>query len=363
MAGAAGEIAAAPHGLSNEVFARAFWCIFYASGVIASLIVYGVLQERIMQISYDGELFKYTIFLVCLNRLGAVVFAICMARIHGENLRNNAPLWKYAAISLSNVGASTCQYEALKYVSFAVQMLGKSFKMMPVMVWGMAISGKRYKLQDWLIALAVTGGVTLFLMTGPTAASTSQGSTSIGLLLLAGFLALDGATSTIQEKLFKEENTTKYNQMMYVNGISALVSFGTLLATGTLLPAFAFIQGHPAFIFDAMIFNVSAITGQWFLISQVKEFGALVFAATMNVRQIASILVSYVHYGHIITSYQILALSGVFFALLYKSVSGLHAEKAAAEKRPLLPSKIQETDDGVASGPADAENLRRKSAA
>merc|ERR1719189_126935 len=227
----------------------------------------------------------------------------------------------------------------------------------------MAISGKRYKFQDWLIALAVTGGVTLFLLTGPTAAATSQGSALIGLLLLVCFLALDGATSTIQEKLFKEENTTKYNQMMYVNGISALVSFGTLLATGTLLPAFAFIQGHPAFIFDAMIFNASAVTGQWFVISQVKEFGALVFAATMNVRQIASILVSYVHYNHIITGHQILALSAVFFALLYKSVSGLHAEHAAAEKQPLLPSRIQETEDGAASESAGAENARRTSAA
>merc|ERR1719436_2249106 len=147
--------------------------------------------------------------------------------------------------------------------------------------------------------------------------------------------------------------------MMYVNGISGLLSFATLLATGTLFSAFAFIQGHPAFITDAMIFNASAITGQWFIISQVKEFGALVFAATMNVRQIASILVSYMHYGHIITSYQILALSAVFFALLYKSVSGLHAEKAAAEKRPLLPSKMQDAEDGIASGPAGAGYRRR----
>merc|ERR1719168_581128 len=305
--------------------------------------------------------FTDSVFLVFMNRSVAVVFAIAMALFKGESLVNGAPLWKYAAISFSNVYASTCQYEALKYVSFAVQMLGKSFKMMPVMLWGMAISGKRYKLQDWLIAAAVTGGVTVFLLTGPTASATSQGSALIGLLLLAGFLFLDGATSTIQEKLFKEENTTKYNQMMYVNGISALTSLGTLLATGTLLPAFAFPQAHPGFILDAMIFNVSAVTGQWFIISQVKEFGALVFAATMNVRQIASILVSYMHYNHVITSHQILALSAVFFALLYKSVAGLHGVYAAAEKRPLLPSKIQETC--VASGPAGAENTRGKSAA
>ena len=33
---------------------------------------------------------------------------------------------------------------------------------------------------------------------------------------------------------------------------------------------------------------------RWCIYSQIKEFGALVFAATMNVRQVVSILVSYV---------------------------------------------------------------------
>merc|ERR1719491_589139 len=104
-----------------------------------------------------------------------------MARASGEKLWNNAPLWKYGIISFANVYASACQYEALKYVSFAVQMLGKSFKMMPVMVWGMVINGKRYKLQDWLGAAAVTAGVAEFLATGPTASASSGGSNVRGL--------------------------------------------------------------------------------------------------------------------------------------------------------------------------------------
>merc|ERR1719188_374294 len=125
----------------------------------------------------------------------------------------------------------------------------------------------------------------------------------------------------MQEKLFKEESTTKYNQMMYVNGISAVASLATLLATGSFVPALSFACAHPAFLVDALVFNASAIAGQWFIVSQVKEFGALVFAATMNVRQVVSILVSYMLYNHTITRYQLLALSAVFFALLYKSVS------------------------------------------
>merc|ERR1719359_1320937 len=138
--------------------------------------------------------FTDSVFLVFMNRSVAVLFSLVMIGIKGEAFLNSAPLWKYLAISFSNVYASTCQYEALKYVSFPVQMLGKSFKMMPVMVWGMAVGGKRFSVTDWMIAFAVTGGVVEFLMTGPISSGDSS-SSSYGLLLLALFLALDGFTS------------------------------------------------------------------------------------------------------------------------------------------------------------------------
>merc|ERR550537_676961 len=120
-------------------------------------------------------MFKDSVFLVLMNRTAAIIFAAWMTFYKGESFANKAPLWKYLAISFSNVYASTCQYEALKYVSFPVQMLGKSFKMMPVMLWGMAVSGKRYSLTDWLVAATVTGGVTEFLMTGPIGSAEDSG--------------------------------------------------------------------------------------------------------------------------------------------------------------------------------------------
>jgi adenosine 3'-phospho 5'-phosphosulfate transporter B2 len=43
-----------------------------------------------------------------------------------------AKWWEYCLVSFSNVVATSCQYEALKYVSFPVQTLGKCAKMIPV---------------------------------------------------------------------------------------------------------------------------------------------------------------------------------------------------------------------------------------
>merc|ERR1719305_73744 len=283
---------------------------------------------------YGGDLFKVSVFLVLCNRIFAVIFAMFMCLVKQESCVNKAPLWKYFAISLSNVAASTCQYEALKWVSFPVQMLGKSFKMMPVMVWGIIISQKQYSLTDWLVAAAVTGGVTEFLMTGNISAPHSDENNSVyGLALLVGFLLFDGFTSTFQEKLFKEHQTSKYNQMLYINLGSAFTSVVSLLVTGGFAESLAFCVAHPAFMMDASLLSGAAVGGQFFIYSMVKEFGALSFAATMNVRQVASIIVSYIVYSKPITMLQIGGLCLVFGALFYKSAIGV---MAAREKDRLL---------------------------
>lgn len=66
-----------------------------------------------------------------------------------------AKIHEYCLVSLSNVVATTCQYEALKYVSFPVQTLGKCAKMIPVMIWGTIIMRRSYTAQKYLIAALV----------------------------------------------------------------------------------------------------------------------------------------------------------------------------------------------------------------
>jgi adenosine 3'-phospho 5'-phosphosulfate transporter B2 len=318
-------------------YSLAFWCCFYASGVIGTLLVYGVLQERLMTMPYGGELFKVSTYLVFCNRVVNCAYASTMIAINQEDVGNKAPLWKYMIISLSNVAATTCQYEALKYVSFPVQMLGKSFKMMPVMIWGIIISGKSYGRLDWGIAACVTLGVTEFLMTGNISAPVEQGNSLFGLLLLVAFLACDGLTSTMQEKLFKEHKTTKFNQMLYVNGCSAGTSLIALLASGNLSSCIAFTFAHAEFSRDVMILSASAAASQYFIYAQVLEFGALVFAATMNVRQVVSIIVSCIQYHHVISWLQMCGLFLVFAALFYKSYLGLkQSQKQKDEQKPLV---------------------------
>eukprot|EP00416_Gambierdiscus_australes_P033094 CAMPEP_0171093614 /NCGR_PEP_ID=MMETSP0766_2-20121228/39184_1 /TAXON_ID=439317 /ORGANISM="Gambierdiscus australes, Strain CAWD 149" /LENGTH=318 /DNA_ID=CAMNT_0011552091 /DNA_START=154 /DNA_END=1110 /DNA_ORIENTATION=+ len=276
-----------------------------------------------MAYPYDGEYYAGSTLLVLYNRVFGVIFAFVMSSLTAEDMACSAPLWKYVFISVTAVAASICQYEALKYISFAVQMLGKSCKMVPVMLWGMMISGKTYVTVDWVTSLVVTGFVAEFLLTGDITAENNQGTSTYGLLMLVGFVALDGFTATFQEKLFRDHLTSKYNQMFYINVVSAGITFVSLIVSGFTNESFAFCQRHPSVVADASLLSAAAVAAQWFIYSQVQEYGALAFAATMNLRQIVSIIASYIAYGHSITVAQIIGLCGVGTTLLLRSFGGL----------------------------------------
>eukprot|EP00931_Biecheleriopsis_adriatica_P107687 TRINITY_DN8200_c0_g1_i1.p1 TRINITY_DN8200_c0_g1~~TRINITY_DN8200_c0_g1_i1.p1 ORF type:complete len:371 (-),score=63.09 TRINITY_DN8200_c0_g1_i1:36-1049(-) len=320
--------------------------ILIGGGIVGMLALYGVLQEKIMTTHYSGEIFTWSLFLVLCNRVASMTFAVAMATASKESLGSQAPLYCYFIISISNVVASFCQYEALKHVSFTVQMLGKSFKMMPVMVWGMIVAGKKYGLQEWCIAAGVTLGITMFLVTGPTESRNAGSNSLYGMVLLFGFLGADGLTSVIQEKLFKGYQVSKYNQMLYVNLISIAISSFGLISSGSLLPSIAFASRHPAFIIDAGMLSASAVGGQFFIYSMIQQFGALIFALTMNIRQVVSIGLSYATYGHAITGMQGVSLVIVFSALFWKSHASLAASREEAQ--PLVKSDDAEAPKGTA---------------
>ena len=180
-----------------------------------------------MQEPFGGERFKYSLLLVLCNRLVTVAVAAGMLLAGGQDFGPVAPPQAYAAVSVSNVVATFCQYEALKHVSFPVQTLGKCAKMIPVMIWGSVIMRKKYNTKDYVVAAAVTLGCSVFIMTGEvTSKHAGSNSSMFGVMLMLGYLAFDGFTSTFQDKLFKGYQMTIFNQIMYVQAFSA--GFSTL---------------------------------------------------------------------------------------------------------------------------------------
>ena len=319
-------------------------------GVVGSLLVYGLLQERIMTRPYetDGEneeYFKFSVFLVLSNRLLSCLMAMGILAYSRGNVQPVAGIHRYCAVSLSNVIATYCQYEALKYVSFPVQTLGKCAKMIPVMIWGYLINQRRYVMQDYFIAAGVTLGCTMFALYGDVSSSAAKhhgkggkDTSMYGVGLMLGYLGFDGFTSTFQDKLFVGYNMETYNQMLWVNFCSAIISVVYLYSDGSFQDAIAFIERHPLITGDIMILSIAAMLGQLCILYTIKEFGALLFATIMTTRQFLSILLSCIVFMHMLSPMQWLGTVLVFGALYYKSFAKAAGSKKAVdgEKEPLI---------------------------
>eukprot|EP00002_Diphylleia_rotans_P016975 TRINITY_DN3299_c0_g1_i2.p1 TRINITY_DN3299_c0_g1~~TRINITY_DN3299_c0_g1_i2.p1 ORF type:complete len:327 (-),score=71.29 TRINITY_DN3299_c0_g1_i2:207-1187(-) len=296
-------------------------CARFALLPPGSLMLYGILQERIMTTPYGDEWFEYSVFLVLNNRFAACAVAALVLLIRRDSLAPTAPLYKFFMISVSNVTATTCQYEALRYVNFPTQTLGKCAKMIPVMLWGKCIDNKSYAWADYLVTGAVTFGSTLFLLTGDLSegsAKHNQSTSVYGLLLMVGYLGFDGFTSTFQSKLFSSYTMSTYNQMMYVNMCSGIISFVGLLFSGQLFGALGFVSRHPELLSDAIILSVSAVAGQFCITYTIKEYGALIYATIMTTRQFLSILFSCLLFAHPLTFWQWIGTIIIFGALYYQ---------------------------------------------
>ena len=176
-------------------------------GVVGSLLVYGILQERIMTRPYgegeDEEFFTFSVFLVMNNRLVSMCVAVIVLAVIRGAVAPVAPIYKYAAVSCSNVIATTCQYEALKYVSFPTQVLAKSCKMVPVMLMGYLVSQRTYKPFEYLVAVAVTAGAMIFKLYETNDAPV-QNTEFIGIVLIVAYMGCDSFTSNWQSKIFTQ---------------------------------------------------------------------------------------------------------------------------------------------------------------
>ncbi|MBA0707991.1 hypothetical protein Golax_019987 [Gossypium laxum] len=287
--------------------------VFAVSGILITLVIYGVLQEKIMRVPYgvNKEYFKYSLFLVFCNRITTSAVSAGSLVASKKALDPVAPVYKYCLVSVTNILTTTCQYEALKYVSFPVQTLAKCAKMIPVMA-GTDFSpyGKGRENTVW------------------------------GISLMVGYLGFDGFTSTFQDKLFKGYDMEIHNQIFYTTLCSCVLSLTGLIFQGHLLLAVDFVYRHNDCFLDIVLLSTVATASQFFISYTIRTFGALTFAAIMTTRQLVSIMLSCIWFGHPLSWEQWIGAIIVFGSLYSKTFW---------KKVSPAPTPPQQTENGSSS--------------
>jgi len=233
---------------------------------------------------------------------------------------NTAPLMAFAPCALSNTMSSWSQYASLRYVSFPVQTVFKSSKIIPVMIMGKVLKNTGYPTSQYVEALFITIGVAVFSIASKT--SDKDTTTEItGLLFMCMYICFDCFTSQWQDKVYVKygrANVDPYQMMLGVNSSAIVMTTAGLILGGDIPIIIEFFKANPTVLQYNIVTAITSATGQLFIYTTIKEFGPIVFTVIMTTRQMISICISSFIFGHTIT---LKALSGaviVFGVLFYQ---------------------------------------------
>ena len=173
--------------LSKISLPREVQLLIASAGIFMSFSFFAIKQEDVYKRAYGGEYFAYTFFALVIERgINALVALVGMMALGKSGLR--IPHLDIFNSGVSQVVAMAASNEALRYVSYPTQVLGKSCKMVPVMAGGIVLGGKTYSTIEYLQVLMITTGVVVFNFGGKKkgggAADSAYGLVLIGLSLI-----------------------------------------------------------------------------------------------------------------------------------------------------------------------------------
>lgn len=266
--------------------------------------------------------FPSAAFCVFSNRFLAIIVAMIAVKLrHGSIYANNvAPLLAFTPCAVSNTVSSWSQYASLRFVSFPVQTVFKSSKIIPVMIMGKVLKGTVYPCTQYVEAFFITVGVAIFSLASKE--SDSDNTTELrGLIFMLCYITADCFTSQWQDRVYQtygRANIDPYQMMLGVNTSAICITTAGLIFSGDFPKVFEFFSVNPNVLWYNIVTAITSASGQLCIYYTIKEFGPIVFTIIMTVRQMISICISAVVFGHAISALALCGASVVFGVLFYQ---------------------------------------------
>jgi len=214
------------------------------------------------------------------------------------------------------------------------QVLAKSCKMIPVMLMGTVLSGKRYSVFEYSCAAAIAGGVALFAGAGKASAGGGAHAASaaakavakrlaapnapLGYTLCLLNLLLDGYTNAAQDELHSRfDETPPLWTMAWMNAWCAAYNcaYVFLGPSGAGRRLLGSLSSSPAARSDVALFCACGAVGQLFIFYTIARFGSLTNTLITTTRKFFNILLSVLWLGTPLDATQWVAVALVFSGL------------------------------------------------
>ena len=271
------------------------------SGIFFAFSYFAVLQEDVYRKSYGdaNERFKATFLVLVVERgINSLVGLLGILLFGGSGVK--VPVSAILSSGVSQMLAMAASNEALRYVSFATQVLGKSCKMVPVMIGGIA-AGRKFPISQYFQVAFITLGVVIFNFGKPAKSGGAEDS-SYGLAFIVLSLVMDFATAMMQDRVKvatrranpgrENAKTSMFESMLWTNASGTIIALILAAVTGQLAEGIAFCTRNPEVTSAIALYAVSSVVGQLFIYFTITEFDPLVLSTVTTTRKIFSTVYS-----------------------------------------------------------------------
>lgn len=265
-----------------------FFCV---AGIFFFYLIYGYMQELIFRLKG----FKpFGWYLTLIQFACYTVFGTLDSRLQKDNVRK-IPLSTYGLLAFLTVATMGLSNASVGYLNYPTQVVFKCCKLIPVMIGGVLIQGKRYGPIDVLAALCMSVGLIFFTLADSTVSPSFE---TIGVIMIMSALCADAVIGNVQEKAMKAHQASNTEVVLYSYGIGFWYILAGLIVSGQLVPAYLFCNQYPIETYGyAVIFSLTGYIGISFVLQLIRLFGALVTVTVTTGRKAVSIVVSFLFFS------------------------------------------------------------------
>lgn len=334
--------------------------LFCVAGIYSAYLTQGIVSEHLQMKQYGSDQQRFKNLealngaqsLICF--LWAYAILVVQQRSNGsKQQQEQLPPWTvYWRPALTNSIGPACGLIALKNISYPAQVLAKSCKMVPVMVMGTLLHGKRYTALEYMCMSMIGVGISLFARKSSSKVTSKLAAPNapLGYFLCLINLTFDGYTNAFQDEINKNYPKNNPIHMMCWMNFWCMLFYGAYMAiSGIGKELLLFCLQHTAAAWDIAIFCLCGAVGQLFIFFTIKQFGSLVNTLICTTRKFFNILGSVVLNANPLLPQQWWAVGLVFTGLLTSSIA--KSSKGHRHPRPATPVKQQqEQPQSISSG-------------
>ncbi|XP_061715391.1 adenosine 3'-phospho 5'-phosphosulfate transporter 2 [Cydia pomonella] len=228
-----------------------------------------------------------------------VQFIITMVLSYVESLIRNpikrkVPLKVYALLAALTLGTMSLSNLALSYLNYPTQLIFKSCKLIPVMIGSIIILGKRYGFLDYVAAVVMCIGLTMFTLAD---SMTSPNFDVIGVIVISLALLCDAIIGNVQEKAMKQFQASNNEVVFYSYAIGCVYLVVITGSTGILTKGYVYcseVSSPLTMYVNIFLLSLSGYLGLQAVLTLVRISGATVAVTVTTMRKALSIIISFV---------------------------------------------------------------------